>query len=129
MNDKKPVVYDLDILRPAPQYVLLANKKIDISFIPSGLAIDIMEMRQQLETLADTPDKINKIREGGKEALDTFEITAGICSMITQNQHEEMTKEWLLKNTNIVQLKKLIEYITNAVFKSLESAEDSLGKN
>lgn len=125
----KPIVYDLDILRPSPKYVLLAGKKIDISFIPSGLAIDIMEMRQELMELGDTPDKIKKIKEGGEEALDTFQITAGMCAMITQVQHEEMTKEWLLKNTNVAQLKQLIGYISEAVFTSLESAEDNIGKN
>lgn len=125
----KPIVYDLDILRPSPKYVLLASKKIDISFIPSGVAIDIMEMRQQLEKFADTPEKIKKIEEGGKEALDTFHITAAICAKITQTQHEEMTKEWLLQNTSVIQLQRLVEHISDAVFASLESVEDDTGKN
>ncbi len=124
----KPIVYDLDILRPPSEYVLLGKRKIDISFIPSGVAIDIMEMRQKMEELTDTPEKLRKIEEGGKAALESFQLAAEMCAKITKNQHEEMDKEWLLKNTNVVQLKKLIEHITNAVLKSLESMEEP-GKN
>ena len=128
MSDK-PIVYDLDILRPAPEYVLLGGKKIDISFVPSGIAIDIMAMQQELQDLTGTPEKLRKIEAGGKEAIESFQVAASICAKITETQHKDMTKEWLLKNTNVVQLKQLIEHITNAVSKSLESIEGEAGKN
>ncbi|KKL19906.1 hypothetical protein LCGC14_2460790 [marine sediment metagenome] len=128
MSDK-PIVYDLDILRPTPEYVLLGGKKIDISFVPSGIAIDIMAMQQELQDLTGTPEKLRKIEAGGKEAIESFQVAASICAKITGTQHKDMTKEWLLKNTNVVQLKQLIEHITNAVSKSLESIEGEAGKN
>ena len=128
MSDK-PIVYDLDILRPASEYVLLGGKKIDISFVPSGIAIDIMAMQQKLQDLTGTPEKLKKIEAGGKEAIESFQVAASICAKITETQHKDMTKEWLLKNTNVVQLKQLIEHITNAVSKSLESIEGEAGKN
>ncbi len=128
MSDK-PIVYDLDILRPAPEYVLLGGKKIDISFVPSGIAIDIMAIQQELEDLTGTPEKLKKIEAGGQEAIESFQLAASICAKITGAQHKDMTKEWLLKNTNVVQLKQLIEHITNAVSKSLESIEGEAGKN
>lgn len=120
----KPIVYDLDVLRPPPEYVVLAGKKIDISFIPSGVAIDIMEMRQKMDELVNTPEKLEKIEEGGKEALDSFQLAAEMCAKITKSQHEKMDKDWLLKNTNVVQLKKLIEHVTDAVLNSLEGVEE-----
>ena len=128
MSDK-PIVYDLDILRPTPEYVLLGGKKIDISFVPSGIALDIMAMQQELQDLTGTPEKLRKIEAGGKEAIESFQVAASICAKITGTQHKDMTKEWLLKNTNVVQLKQLIEHITNAVSKSLESIEGEVGKN
>ncbi len=128
MSDK-PVVYDLDVLRPSPEYIVLATKKLDISFIPSGIAIDIMDMRQKMEKLTDTPAKLKKIEAGGKEAIQSFQIAAGICAKITESQHKEMTKEWLLKNTDVRQLKVLIERVTNAVFKSLEGMDGEPEKN
>ncbi len=128
MSDK-PIVYDLDLLRPSPEYVILGGKKIDISFIPSGIAIDIMDMRQKMEELTGTPEKLKKIEEGGKEAIESFQIAASICAKITESQHKDMTKEWLLKNTNVIQLQKLIEHVTSAVFKSLEGVQEGSGKN
>ena len=38
--------------------------------------------------------------------------------------HEEMTKDWLLKHTDVIQVRALMDHITKAVFKSLESAEE-----
>jgi hypothetical protein len=117
----KPIVHDLDILRPQPEYVKLGGKQIDISFIPSGVALDIVALREKLVELTDTPEKVKKVEEGGEEALESFDITAELCAKITESQHKEMTKEWLLHNTNILQLKSLIEYISNAVMHSLEA--------
>ena len=125
----KPIVYDLDVLRPAPEYVLLAGKKIDISFIPSGVAIDIMEMQQKMQELTNTPEKLKRIKKGGNEATKSFQLAADICAKITETQHKEMNKEWLLKNTNVLQLQKLIEHVTNTVLKSIGGAEGESGKN
>lgn len=117
-------IHDLDILRPEPEFVKLAGKKIDISYIPSGVALDIMSLRQDLEALTDSEEKLEKIKEGGEEAQKSFEISAEICAKITQAQHEEMDKEWLLTNTDIMQLNALIEYVTNAVFRSLGETDE-----
>jgi len=118
---EKTVIHDLDILRPKPEYVKLGGKEIDISFIPSGVALDIIKLREELEALTNTPEKLKNIESGGDVALRSFEISAELCASITRNQHPEMTKEWLLKNTDMFQLKALIEHITQAVFRSLEA--------
>lgn len=117
----KPIVHDLDVLRPEPEYLKLGGKEIDISFIPSGIALDIMGLRERLEELTNTPEKMKRIETGGEEALKTFDISAELCAKITESQHKELTKEWLLKNTSIIQLKKLIDYVSEAVVKSLEA--------
>jgi hypothetical protein len=121
MEDK---IHDLDVLRPKAEYVKLAGKQIDISFIPSGVALDLMELRQELEEMSNTPDKLEEIEKGGEAAKKSFEVAAELCAKITQNQHEEMTREWLLKNTNVQQMKALVEHVTNAVFGSLGGGED-----
>lgn len=125
----KPVIHDLDVLRPPPEYVQLGGKKIDISFIPSGIAIDITDIQNELQKMIDTPEKLKKIQQGGKEASKTFRVAADLCAKITSVQHEEMTTEWLLKNTNVQQIKALMEHITEAVLKSLETIEDEKLKN
>lgn len=124
-----PIIHDLDILRPQPEYVILAGKKIDISFIPSGIAIDITQLQSELADLTDTPEKLDSIKAGGTGASKTFGIAAEICAKITEAQHPEMTKEWLLKNTDVIQIKALMDHISRTVFKSLEaSGDDELKK-
>jgi len=127
-NGDKPIIHDLDILRPAPEYVKLAGKEIDISFIPSGIAIDIENIQEKMNKLTDTPAKMKKIAGGGKEAAQSFDIAAELCAKITSSQHEEMDKEWLLKNTDIFQIKALMEYVISATTKSFESIEDEDSK-
>ena len=117
----KPIIHDLDVLRPKPEFVKLGGKEIDISFIPSGIALEIMGMQSELTGLTNTAEKVAEIKAGGDGALKSFEITAEICAKITEAQHKEMTKEWLLKNTDVLQLKALIEYITQAMLGSLEA--------
>ena len=120
----EPIVHDLDVLRPTPEYVLLSSEKIDVSFIPSGIAIDIMGMQQRLTKLTDTPAKLKRVEEGGDEAKQSFEIAAELCAAITHHQHEHMDKDWLLANTDVIQIKALMDHITRAVFRSLGSVED-----
>ena len=124
MSEKTPIIHDLDILRPKPEYVRLGGKEIDISFIPSGVAMDIMALQEELRELTDSPEKLDALRAGGKEAQRSFEIGAELCAAITASQYPEMDKEWLLKHTDVFQIKALIEHVTKAVFKSLESAEE-----
>jgi len=128
MADKTPAIQDLDVLRPPPEYVRLAGKDIDISFIPSGVAIDIMELQDSINDMVDTPAKMAKVREGGEVALRTFDLSAELCAKVTMCQFPEMDKAWLLKNTSVGQLKILVERVTRAVFRSLETVEDTGSK-
>jgi len=124
MATKTPIVHDLDILRPKPEYVRLGGKDIDISFIPSGVAMDIMALQSELKELTDSPEKLDRVRSGGDEAKRSFEIAAELCAAITASQYPEMDKAWLLKHTDVIQVRALMDHITKAVFKSLESAEE-----
>lgn len=124
MGESKPIIHDLDILRPKPEYIRLGGKNIDISFIPSGVAMDIMTLQSELKELTDSPEKIERVRAGGDEARRSFEIAAELCAAITASQYEEMTKDWLLKHTDVIQIRALMDHVTKAVFKSLESAEE-----
>jgi len=120
----EPIIHDLDILRPPSVFVKLGGKKIDIGFIPSGIAIDIMKLQTELQGLTDSREKIEQMEKGGDEAQRGFEISAELCASITKSQYPEMDKDWLMKNTDIVQIKALMEHITQAVFRNLQSVED-----
>ncbi len=126
---RESITHDLDVLRAQPEYVKLGGKKIDISFIPAGVAMDMMTLQEELSKLTDTPEKMKKVAAGGKAAFRTFEIAAELCAAITSCQYPDMDKDWLLKNTDVLQIKALVEYVTTAVSDSLDSAEDDEIKN
>lgn len=111
---EKLIIHNLDILRPPPAYIKLGGKEIDISFIPSGIAIDIIILKEKLEKV-----------KGDKES---FGLAADLCATITEIQHKEMTKDWLLKNTSMDQLYALMVHIFTSVTNSLETVEDGKEK-
>ncbi len=69
-ENKTQAIQDLDVLRPPAEYVRLGGKDIDISFIPSGVAIDRMALQDKINDLVDTPEKLAKVREGGEAAME-----------------------------------------------------------
>ena len=115
----EPIIHDLDILRPPPEYVVLAGKKIDISFVPSGVAVDISNVLRRLQEVNINPDDLDESAEEG------VEIMAELCALITKKQHPDMDANWLLVNTNSVQLRLLMEHITDAMNRSIASIKEN----
>ena len=113
MSEEK-IIHDLDLLRPPAEWVKLGGKEIDISFIPSGIAIDMIQLQEKLQR--STKDK------------EQFEVAAELCARMTSIQHKDMTKEWLLKNTSMEQLYALMRYVFNSVNRSLDSTGNKKGK-
>ena len=107
------IIADLDTLRPKSEYVKLGGNDIDISFVPSGVAIDLLGLKKELDDLAVEKDK-NPVSE--KKA---FELVADMCAMITEAQYPDMTKKWLMKNTTINQLYALMMHVYRGVNESL----------
>ena len=122
MSDK---IHDLDVLRPKKDLVRLGGKEIDVGFIPSGVALEVMSLEKELRSLMDSPEKLKKIQKGGKEAKRSFEIAAELCAVITSKQHPEMDKKWLLNNTDVIQIKALMDHILASVQRSVDNVEDA----
>ena len=115
----EPLIHDLDILRPPPEYVVLAGKKIDISFVPSGVALDISRVLRKLQSLNVSEENLEETAEEG------VEIMADLCALITVKQQPEMTRDWLLANTSSMQLRALMERITDAMNRSIEGMQEN----
>lgn len=114
----EPLIHDLDILRPPPEYVVLAGKKIDISFVPSGVALDISRVLRRLQELDVSTENLDETAEEG------VGIMAELCALITVKQQPEMTKDWLFANTNSMQLRALMERIVEAMNRSVEGIRE-----
>ena len=114
----EPIIHDLDVLRPPPEYVRLAGKDIDISFVPSGVSVDISNVLRRLQELDIDTENLDETAEEG------VEIMAELCALITIKQYPEMNRDWLLAHTSATQLRKLLEHITDAMNRSIANIKE-----
>ena len=125
---RDPIIHDLDILRPRTVIVKLAGLEIDISQIPSGVALEITSDYEMLKELAGglsgQPD--------AEKSLDIFDKTLHLALRTAKKpfgfhnlggwwKTRKLSKRWLVKNTNILQLRRFIDLVIELLFKSFES--------
>lgn len=88
---------DLDKLIPDKRIVKLAGREIDVSKIPSEVTIEMASKHEEMKS-------------GTNASFDlVFDIAIKICN--ASNPEEEITKDWLIKNTTLNQLLALMEFI------------------
>ena len=57
-------IENLDELRAKPRLIILAEKEINIGFIPSGIALEFMSMQDDLEDLQNEKSYYSFADEG-----------------------------------------------------------------
>jgi hypothetical protein len=110
MTTKKPEILDLDKIVPELRIVKLAGKEIDVSKIPSEVTLSIAE-------------KTDMLKSGSSESFPViFDMIIKICN--ATNPDDDITKEWLIRNTSMEQLLALMDF----VMKPLRERADVNGK-
>lgn len=108
---KKAEILDLDKLVPDKRIVKLAGKEIDVSKIPSEVTLEMVEQEE-------------KLNSGSGESFDViFDMMVKISN--ATNPDDDITKDWLVKNTSMEQLLALMEF----VMRPLRERAESTGKN
>ncbi|GAE27028.1 hypothetical protein JCM9140_3140 [Halalkalibacter wakoensis JCM 9140] len=96
-----PEILDLDKIIPKKRIVKLSGKEIDVSKIPSEVTLELAEKAEMLQS-------------GSSESFPmVFDMMIKICN--ATNQSEEVTKDWLVKNTSMEQLTVLMEFIMKPI--------------
>lgn len=130
MSDE-PIIHDLDKLKPPPQYIRILGRQIDVSVIPSGVALEIMQSYEDLKEAAAAEDLA---ASDGARARQILEQTLDLCLKVIRRpfswrhlaewwQSRRFTKRWLIRNTDIVQLRTFIDRTIALIFKSMEGVE------
>ena len=112
-------VIDLDILRPERRIVTIAQKEIDVSFIPCGITFDIDRITFELQKI---PEK--KIKDGGEECRKAFDLTIELCAAFTSHLYPEMDKTWFSRNADAVQINAFANAIKEALVASYKGVAD-----
>ena len=108
MSDKGPEILDLDKLLEDKRLIKLEGKEIDVSKIPSKITLEIA-------------NKFDDIDKNDPESMDV--VMDLVLDIINSQNKEEITKDWLLENTDINQLIALLEF----VMEPLEDKVDEAG--
>lgn len=102
-------ILDLDKIITAERIVRLAGKDIDVSKIPSRVTLEIAEKSDKLKTGSD----------------ESFPIMLDLVVKICKPSFPEITKDWIIDNTDLNQLLTLIEFI----LKPIKDRTERNGKN
>jgi len=111
-------VLDLDILRPVAVRVRLAQKEIDVSFIPVGITFEVDEIVKQLGKLKQVD-----LEKGGEPARKAIDLTIKLCALFCSVKNPELDEAWFRSNANPAQLTALADVIKDTLLKSYEGIE------
>jgi hypothetical protein len=111
-------VVDLDVLRPDAQYVKLAGKKIDVSFVPCGITFDVDEIVRELNALPKAD-----LAKNGETTRKAFDLTIRLCSVFCEHSYSEMDEAWFRKNADPIQVKQFADAIKTALIRSYAGIE------
>ena len=103
---------NLDLLRSESQKVKFLGKECEVGYIPSGLAIPLIEnhnknIKEQKET--DSPEKLLK---------DNIKSVSIFCSFYEPN----FTEEFLSKQASDKQIEQMYQLIVLAILKNFSAA-------
>jgi hypothetical protein len=116
-------IVDLDILRPKKQAVRLAQKIIDVSYIPCGITFEIDKIVRELMALDQ-----EKVKDGGEETRKALDLTIKMCVTFASVEYPEMNEHWFRKHVSVEQTRLMADVIKDALLKSYEGVK-SYGKN
>lgn len=103
---------NLDLLRSESQKVKFLGKEFEVGYIPSGLAIPLIEnhnknIKEQKET--DSPEKLLN---------DNIKSVSIFCSFY----EPDFTEEFLSKNASDKQIEQMYQLIVLAILKNFSAA-------
>ena len=106
-------ILDLDKLIPEKRIVKLAGEEIDVSKIPSRVTMEVASKADVLQS--------------GSSA--SFPILLDMIVKICRPSKEDITQDWIVDNTSIDQLLKLIEFVLEPLQEKVDEVEGNQGKN
>lgn len=99
MANKGPEVLDLDKLIDKKRIIKLAGKEIDVSRIPSKVSLGLLERYEEID----------------EDNSDSMDRTFDLIMDIVKPQNPDITKDWIIENTDLIQLMAFIEFVIKPV--------------
>lgn len=121
-DNNRPQILDLDAIRPPERKIKLAGKEIDVTLVPFDAMLDILDNYDKFKILGTAQEADLKGDELKDMMLWMYETTMKICG----RSDGDITKEWLEKNTDIVQMISLMGFVIQPLLEKLEQSKNLL---
>lgn len=105
---KGPEILNLNELIPNKRIVKLVDKEIDVTKIPAKVSLKILK-------------NFDKLEEDNDESLD---LVFDIVMDIIKPQNPDITLDWIMDNTDLIQLVAFIKFIIEPVQKMIAEEAD-----
>ena len=102
------IIKDYDKLTYPKRIAILGGQKIDVTIIPSRIALEVAIFR----------DRIFRIK-----SEDSFSDLVGIVAKICQLSNDKITPKWLLDNTHIEELNDFLTFVLEPINKRASTTE------
>jgi predicted trehalose synthase len=106
-------VLDLDVIKPEERKLKLGGKEFDITIIPMNLAVEFLEMREEIIGMV-TENSMNRV---------TYEKVMDLFSRILQISHSDIDKTWLMNKMSMQRLKPFLDEMLEAIIGSKKNEE------
>lgn len=103
-------IKDFDKLISEPRIAVLGGKEIDVTKIPSGVMIRLMEFA-------------DKVQSGDLTPKEQFMESIGVVAAVCQRTDKEVTTEWLMDNTDFDQLMEFSDFVLAPIKERSEGKE------
>ena len=124
------IVLNLDEERK-PEYIVLGGKEIDISFIPCGVSIPLMNKYDEYFKSLKSSKVLNddgtvnenaekELSKDTEKAANNLKIMIEMISMFTSYVDEEMNQEWIEKRLTIKQIPLFMSLLVKAITKDIQ---------
>lgn len=116
-------IYDLDAELPAQEFIKLGGYKINISFVPCGVAIPLATAYEKWVQKSIEDGGIKGLEKDYKVAHINALLQIKIVSIFTEYCHPELSEEWLLKNVPFKNITFLVKKLVSAIMGKIEDKD------
>ena len=106
------VIRDYDKIVYSNRIAILGGEKIDVTVIPSRIAMEVAIFRDQVLRVK-SEDSFNEL----------IRIVAKVCEL----SNKKVTADWLLDNTHIEELNDFLTFVLEPINKSVEGKDKKKG--
>lgn len=108
----KPLIKDFDKMIKKEKYAILSGVTIDVSTIPSRVAVLLSSYQAKMKSGEIAPEDM---------FYEMVDLAARVCAV----KNPEITADWILDNTDVATLSQFIKYVLAVTEEAIDTEKKS----